>query len=239
MEQLLAASIGGVLFSLLSGQPLTILGATGPMLVFEEILFNFCDKTQLDYMPFRMWIGLWTTFYCLILVVTDASALVRYFTRFTEESFATLIGLIFIYEGGHKLYELGKQYPVPNDNVVEQSCECMRRSFANGTNGLIVKWIPTNKTLFDCDVDNFETLQGDGCGGAVFLLSTILTLGTFFLVIKLKSFKTSRFFPTKVRTVAYRASKFHVVRPCLKSVIFGWLTIIFQQKKKGCKNYLS
>ena len=207
MEQLLAASIGGVLFSLFSGQPLTILGATGPMLVFEEILFNFCDKTQLDYMPFRMWIGLWTTFYCLILVVSDASALVRYFTRFTEESFATLIGLIFIYEGGHRLYELATQYPVPDDSLLEQTCECVRQSRVNGTNGWMMEWIPTNKTIYDCDVEKFEVLMGDGCGGAVFLLSTILTLGTFFLVIKFKSFKTSRFFPTKVRTVAWPGFK--------------------------------
>ena len=199
MEQLLAASLGGVLFSLFAGQPLTILGATGPMLVFEEILFNFCEKTELDYMPFRMWIGLWTTFFCLLLVVTDASALVRYFTRFTEESFATLIGLIFIYEGAHKIYELGKQYPVPNDHVVSQSCECMKLWMGNDTTGPVAKWIPTNKTIYDCDVRQQETIRGDGCGGAVFLLSAVLTFGTFFLVIKLKSFKTSRFFPTRVR----------------------------------------
>ena len=199
MEQLLAASIGGVLFSLFSGQPLTILGATGPMLVFEEILYEFCERTELDYMPFRMWIGLWTTFFCLILVVSDASALVRYFTRFTEESFATLIGLIFIYEGCDRLKELSDQYPVPSNDVVRRSCECMRHGgIKNGTNGLEYIWIPTNKTIADCDIDNFEVITGNGCGGAVFLLSTILTLGTFFLVIKLKSFKTSRFFPTKV-----------------------------------------
>lgn len=202
MEQLLAASIGGVLFSLFSGQPLVILGATGPMLIFEEILFNFCTRTDLDYMPFRMWIGMWTCFYCLVLVVSDASALVRYFTRFTEESFATLIGLIFIYEGAHKLYELGHQYPVPNDHVTNQSCVCMKAiRVINGTNGTrSLNWIPAKKTIYDCDAKHNEFIQGNGCGGAVFLLSTILSLGTFFLVVKLKSFKTSRFFPTKVRT---------------------------------------
>ena len=199
MEVIIAASIGGVLFPLLSGQPLTILGATGPMLVFEGILYNFCDSFELDYMPFRLWIGLWTTFFCLVLVVTDASAMVWYFTRFTQESFATLIGLIFIYEGCHKLYGLSKKYPVPSDNVLTQSCECMMRvdSGMNGTNGTEFTWIPANKTIDACDVDNLE-IVGNGCGGAVFLLSTILTVGTFFLVIKLKSFKTSRFFPTTV-----------------------------------------
>lgn len=36
----------GVAYSLFSGQPLTILGSTGPVLVFEKILFKFCKYVQ-------------------------------------------------------------------------------------------------------------------------------------------------------------------------------------------------
>jgi hypothetical protein len=36
-----------------------------------------------DYMNFRCWIGLWTALILLIMVVTDASYLVKYITRFT------------------------------------------------------------------------------------------------------------------------------------------------------------
>lgn len=32
----------GIAYSLFGGQPLTILGSTGPVLVFEKILFKFC-----------------------------------------------------------------------------------------------------------------------------------------------------------------------------------------------------
>lgn len=32
----------GVAYSVFAGQPLTILGSTGPVLVFEKILFKFC-----------------------------------------------------------------------------------------------------------------------------------------------------------------------------------------------------
>lgn len=32
----------GIAYSLFAGQPLTILGSTGPVLVFEKILFKFC-----------------------------------------------------------------------------------------------------------------------------------------------------------------------------------------------------
>uniref|UniRef100_A0A8C6MIL6 Solute carrier family 4 member 7 n=1 Tax=Nothobranchius furzeri TaxID=105023 RepID=A0A8C6MIL6_NOTFU len=42
IESLFGASLTGVAYSLFAGQPLTILGSTGPVLVFEKILFKFC-----------------------------------------------------------------------------------------------------------------------------------------------------------------------------------------------------
>ena len=38
-EMLVMTSVGGVMFSLLAAQPLTIVGATGPLLLFEESLY--------------------------------------------------------------------------------------------------------------------------------------------------------------------------------------------------------
>jgi hypothetical protein len=40
MECILTAALTGVLFALFSGQPLNILGSTGPMLVLEMIIYN-------------------------------------------------------------------------------------------------------------------------------------------------------------------------------------------------------
>lgn len=42
MECILTAAIVGILFALFAGQPLNILGSTGPMLVLEMIVFSFC-----------------------------------------------------------------------------------------------------------------------------------------------------------------------------------------------------
>ncbi|NXU97936.1 S4A8 protein, partial [Cettia cetti] len=47
MESLLGASMTGVVYSLFAGQPLTILGSTGPVLVFEKILYKFCKGVML------------------------------------------------------------------------------------------------------------------------------------------------------------------------------------------------
>lgn len=42
IENLFSGALCGVIFALFSGQPLNILSATGPMLVFESILYKFC-----------------------------------------------------------------------------------------------------------------------------------------------------------------------------------------------------
>ncbi|XP_064598631.1 electrogenic sodium bicarbonate cotransporter 1-like isoform X2 [Liolophura sinensis] len=126
MECILAAAITGIIFALFSGQPLNILGSTGPMLVLEMIVYNFCKDNDLDYMPYRVWIGLWTALILLVVVALDLSALVRYITRFTEECFATLIAVIFIYEAFHKLFDIaehheGKFLTHPDEN---RHCFC-------------------------------------------------------------------------------------------------------------------
>ncbi|CAF5003032.1 unnamed protein product, partial [Rotaria socialis] len=83
IESLLSGAICGILYHLFAGQPLTILGSTGPVLVFETIVNHFCTTHGYDYMNFRCWIGLWTATILFIMVITDASYLVKYITRFT------------------------------------------------------------------------------------------------------------------------------------------------------------
>lgn len=39
-ESILATALGGILFGFCSGQPLMIVGVTGPVLVFEETIYN-------------------------------------------------------------------------------------------------------------------------------------------------------------------------------------------------------
>ena len=93
---LVCSSTSGITFALFSGQPLNLLGSTGPVYVFEKILFEMCEDQSWDYLSLRLWIGIWVGFMLLLLVMFDASAYVCYITRFTEELFATLVAFIFI-----------------------------------------------------------------------------------------------------------------------------------------------
>ena len=96
----MAGLLSGITFALFSGQPLNLLGSTGPVYVFEKILFEMCEDQSWDYLSLRLWIGIWVGFMLLLLVMFDASAYVCYITRFTEELFATLVAFIFIMVGG-------------------------------------------------------------------------------------------------------------------------------------------
>jgi len=97
-EMLIATAAGGVTFALLSGQPLTILGGTGPITIFTALLYTTCQNMELQFLPVYAWVGVWSGVLLMILAVTDASALMRLFTRFTDEIFASLVAVIFIVE---------------------------------------------------------------------------------------------------------------------------------------------
>jgi len=89
-------------------------------------------ENGLDFMSFRFWIGAWVMLALLIIVAFDLSALVRYITRFTEESFAILISVIFIYEAFAKIAEIYSHTPVHTGVVREDPtyrCYCQPSDF--------------------------------------------------------------------------------------------------------------
>ncbi|KAM9187535.1 sodium bicarbonate cotransporter 3 isoform 13-T13 [Dugong dugon] len=217
IESLFGASLTGIAYSLFAGQPLTILGSTGPVLVFEKILFKFCRDYQLSYLSLRTSIGLWTSFLCIVLVATDASSLVCYITRFTEEAFAALICIIFIYEALEKIFHLGEIYAFNMHNNLDElttySCVCIEPP--NPSNETLELWKEKHVTAHNISWGNLTVSEcktfhgvfvGSACGHHgpyipdVLFWCVILFFTTFFLSSFLKQFKTKRYFPTKVRS---------------------------------------
>ncbi|XP_058631702.1 solute carrier family 4 member 4a isoform X4 [Onychostoma macrolepis] len=221
LESFLGTAVSGAVFCLLSGQPLTILSSTGPVLVFERLLFNFSREHDFDYLEFRLWIGLWSAFYCLVLVATDASFLVQYFTRFTEEGFSSLISFIFIYDSFKKMLKLAHYHPINSDYkidyVTQYDCMCMAPTDANSSDVYTdpldstfvwtVNYSDTRLNTSWSSLSKKECLKygGELVGKAcdfvpdITLMSFILFFGTYTCSMCLKKFKTSPFFPTTVR----------------------------------------
>ncbi|XP_071627254.1 electroneutral sodium bicarbonate exchanger 1 isoform X5 [Temnothorax longispinosus] len=205
MESLVSGFVCGIGYGFFSGQPLTILGSTGPVLVFETIVYEFCKKVDWDYMSFRFWIGTWIAVILMILVALDASACVCYITRFTEENFATLIAFIFIYKAIENVLSIGKKYPLNSypSGTLDYECWCKPPNTSLPSSYDNMNWTTLDKTA--CENYN-GTMVGDGCNiphyvPNVFLMSIILFMGTFLLSVELKDFKNALFFPSKVRQV--------------------------------------
>ncbi|XP_025914984.1 band 3 anion transport protein isoform X1 [Apteryx rowi] len=111
-ELLIATCVQCVLFSLLSAQPLLVVGFSGPLLVFEESFYTFCESNDMEYIVGRVWIGFWLILLVLVVVACEGSVLVRYLSRYTQEIFSFLISLIFIYETFDKLFKIFKAHPL-------------------------------------------------------------------------------------------------------------------------------
>ncbi|XP_074648267.1 sodium-driven chloride bicarbonate exchanger-like [Tubulanus polymorphus] len=229
LESILAGAICGVVYALFAGQPLTILGSTGPVLVFETITYKFCSTYGLDYLGLRWWIGLWTALILIIMVAFDLSALVRYITRFTEESFAVLISLIFIFKAFEKLAKVLEKNPINlhPDAVLDYECYCMPKENATNASSTIAPAAATTTQIPDAMTtaisyvggvlmnDSYQRkdclkhkdiLVGSGCSTPyyhdnVFFLSVILFFGTFCIAMGLKAFRTGRFLPNMARQV--------------------------------------
>lgn len=139
----------------------------------------------------------------MITVVTDASSLVSYITRFTEESFATLIAVIFIYEAIMKLFKINDSLDIIEYDRSGNNSLC--RCLDNGASLEKVRAV-AHKFHIDNAVANNGThviysdialgnckkllghLEGDGCFVLYdkVLMSLVLMVGTFFLAITLK-----------------------------------------------------
>ncbi|XP_061442270.1 anion exchange protein 2 isoform X8 [Rhineura floridana] len=188
-ELIISTSVQGIFFCLLGAQPLLVIGFSGPLLVFEEAFFLFCTSQGLDYLVGRVWIGFWLVLIVLIMVAFEGSFLVRFVSRFTQEIFAFLISLIFIYETFYKLVKIFQEHPLHG---------CRK---ANGSSSSSSIALDGNTTL----------VLGNGTASRASsrvtgqpntaLLSLVLMAGTFFIAFFLRKFKNSRFFPGRVRRV--------------------------------------
>lgn len=168
VECLLGIFINGVIYALFSGQPLSLLAATGPILIYETIVYDLCTQLTWDYITFRVWIGIWLAMFLIILVATDASALMSYVTKFTEENFSLMVCAIYISTPFNYLLKL-------SETEVESN-------------------FLSNNTFND----TFEQCIKNGSDQAIFLMSVILIVATCGIAIFLTNLRNMPFFTYKV-----------------------------------------
>ncbi|XP_028919052.1 anion exchange protein 3 [Ornithorhynchus anatinus] len=198
-ELIVSTAVLGIVFALLGAQPLLVVGFSGPLLVFEEAFFKFCEARGLEYLTGRVWVGLWLAVLVVALVAAEGSFLVRYISPFTQEIFAFLISLIFIYETFHKLYKVFAEHPLLPFYPPEAAAPPPwgPEGVAEVVNG---SGEPPAGTA---PPGGRPPARGPPAGPRsrpnTALLSLILMLGTFLIAFFLRKFRNSRFLGGKAR----------------------------------------
>ncbi|CAE7715088.1 Slc4a8 [Symbiodinium pilosum] len=99
LEMIMSTALSGMLFSTFAGQPLSILGATGPFLAYTLVCYDLAVAMDLEFMPYYFWVCMWCSLFTILVAVFDLCALMKHVTMFSEDIFAGLISLIFIIDG--------------------------------------------------------------------------------------------------------------------------------------------
>ena len=186
-ETLILSSVGGTIFALFSGCPLIITGTTGPVLLYDQALFSFCKNIDgLQFLPWRLWIGVWTLVISLVVAGFQGSTLVRFFTRFTKDIFNALVALLFIVSAFEKLGKIFAAHPL---SEVVDYCELLPEPCLED----ILNPLGANRTA-TCAISEKPKYQPNTA-----LMSMFLMLGTFFIAYFLRIFRTSHYFGKSAR----------------------------------------
>lgn len=103
IEFLLSSGASGMVYAMFSAQPLTFIAPTGLTLAFTTALYGFCRVVALPFLPTYAWVGLWTSLALCVASIVNASDLIKYCTRFTDDIFNSLIATNFLYEASRSL----------------------------------------------------------------------------------------------------------------------------------------
>ncbi|KAI4471035.1 anion exchange protein [Holotrichia oblita] len=194
-ETLISGAIGGIIFALASGQPLIITGTTGPLLLFEDSLLQFCKANDIEFLTTRVYIGIWLAIIALFIASLEGSVFVKLFSRFTEDIFSALICVIYIVESIQKLVLVFGEHPLLDDycNFPISNATCPNSTYSDIFNDTVLP--STMQTpIEDCIPDTEPKIQPNTA-----LMCIILALGTFTIAYYLRIFRNSKFLGRSAR----------------------------------------
>ncbi|KAI8311507.1 putative transporter [Colletotrichum sp. SAR11_59] len=103
-EALFSSALAAVVFSTLSAQPLTIVGVTGLISLFNFTIYDIIKIYDVSIYPqFMAWTGIWAAIFHWLVAVFNGCDYMRYVTDFSSESFGLYVGIIYIIKGVEEL----------------------------------------------------------------------------------------------------------------------------------------
>lgn len=213
-ETLVSACFVGLIFHAFASQPLVFVGTTGPLILFDEALIQFCGELGFNFLTVRVYVGIWVTVIALAMAAFEGSVYVKLFTRFTQEIFSALITVIYIVETALKLVSTYQRHPLlaeyqyKNITIIPTPAVAAALNEVDGNaTDPITTTIQTTLATLSAALGNTSDsnllVPFDKMGPTnqpnTALFCTLLTLGTFTLAYSLKIFRNSKFLGRNAR----------------------------------------
>lgn len=99
VEVMLSSAVTGMLWSIIAGQPLVILGVTGPVTILTISIYSMSKSWGINFISFYAWAQIWASLMHIILAVVNFCDVIVLITRFSCEIFGCLIAIIYLYTG--------------------------------------------------------------------------------------------------------------------------------------------
>lgn len=98
-EVLLSSAMAGIIFGLLSGQPLCIVGVTGPISIFNYTVYEIIKPLDTNYFGFMFWVYIWGMILHLLLAISNSVLFLQYVTTFPCDIFGLFINIVYLQKG--------------------------------------------------------------------------------------------------------------------------------------------
>lgn len=97
-EALFSSALAAVVFSTLSCQPLTVVGITGLISLFNYTIYDIAVAQHIQhlYPQFICWVSIWAAITHWMAAVFNWCDYMRYITDFSSQSFGFYVGIIYM-----------------------------------------------------------------------------------------------------------------------------------------------
>lgn len=121
-EVIASCGVCGMLYSMIAGQPMTFVAPTGLTLAFTAALYRYCASLAVPFLPMYSWVGCWTSLILIFASTINASGLIRYCTRFTEDVFNALLAFNFLAEATRSITSEFRSAATTSDGLLAANC---------------------------------------------------------------------------------------------------------------------
>lgn len=238
-KTIIGQAIGGLMFGLLGGQPLIVLMTTAPLCIYVQVIYHIAHDLEVEFSSFYACVGLWMCFFLIMMSITNASNLMRYCTRSTEDIFALFTALAFGSDGVKEAYRsFNRYYWEPECTVHEPrivSRSWTQHSAANPTK-LQAPPAPSGRALNFSNIyvspsqlhnntfslHHYRNLEVPRCHREICILFLFLMSGTLFLANSFSAFNKTPYLSSKKREMIkdYALALSVVIFTFVGSVIF-------------------